>query len=217
MHNEIAGAKEFKIKTRLRSAEIAIAQVLFLFVLPIALLYHNIIPVSGRLYVLLFVSLLIYGVIKKEGWTEADFGLTFKTSAKAIKVYTVSTILALSAILLVSEYFELPPPTHWWTKPHFLFLFIVLSFFQEFAFRGFLMPLLGKIFPDTFTIVLVNALIFAGMHSIYPYPLVALPFAFIGGLFFSILYKKYPDLILVSISHSILNFAAVWFGFFVIK
>ena len=199
-----------------RTIEVASLEIIFFFVVPIALLYFHILPVSSRIYVLLMFSMLIYGVIKKQKWTDAELGLTLKNIRKSIVPYTIATLSALVVIIVVARKYFFHPASHWWTQPHFLFLFIVVSFFQEFAFRGFLMPLLKKVFPDTFTIVLVNALLFSGMHAIYTFPYIGLPFAFLGGLFFAMLYHKYPNLILVSISHSILNFAVVWFGLFTI-
>jgi membrane protease YdiL (CAAX protease family) len=131
-------------------------------------------------------------------------------------MYFLATSLALCGIILFSEWMGRVSVSHGWTKPHFLFLFIVVSFFQEFAFRGFLMPLLKKIFSDGVTIVLLNALLFAVMHVIYPFPVIGLPLAFLGGIFFAALYHKYPNLILVTIAHSVLNFAMVWYGFFTV-
>ena len=202
--------------SRFKGAEIAGLEVIFFFILPITLLYFKIIPVSSRMYILLIFTVLIYGVIKKQHWTNEDLGLTTKNIKKFLPVYFVTTSLAFITIVAVAIFFGFHPIPRWWTQPHFLFLFIAISFFQEFAFRGFLIPLLKKVFPDTFTIITVNALLFAGMHAIYPFAYIGLPFAFMGGLFFAILYHKYPNLILVSISHSILNFIVVLFGLFAI-
>lgn len=196
--------------------EQASLQVVFLFIVPIALLYFHILPISSRVPVLLVFSLLMYGTIHKEGWTLRDVGLVGTVKKHALKMYFLATSLALCGIIILSQYMGRTHVHHWWTKPHFLFLFIVVSFFQEFAFRGFLMPLLQKIFPDMLTVVLLNALLFAGMHAIYPFPMIGLPLAFLGGIFFAVLYHKYPNLILVTISHSILNFTMVWYGFFTV-
>lgn len=198
------------------SKEIATAEVVFFFVVPIVLLYFRIIPVAGRIPVLLIFSVLIYGVIRKEGWSERDLGLSGKTFKKGLPVYILATVFALIGVVVLSNIFGFVPLAHIWTKAHFLFLFLVVSFFQEFAFRGFLLPVLARIFPDSFTVILVNALLFAFMHAIYPFPLIGLPFAFVGGIFFATLYHKYPNLLLVSLCHSVLNFVAVWHGFFVI-
>jgi hypothetical protein len=203
-------------RSHLRSVEAASVEVVFLFVIPIVLLYFHIIPVNARIMVLLLVSLFMYGIIRKQGWRDTDVGLTFQNIRKGIPMYTIATALAAIAIIATAHFMGLQSPERWWTNPHFLFMFVVVSFFQEFAFRGFLMPLLHKIFPDTFTIILVNALLFSGMHAIYPFPALGLPFSFAAGLFFAILYRKHPNLILVSASHSILNFLVVWYGVFVI-
>ena len=207
---------DLKHHSQFRTIEIASLQIVFFFVVPIALLYLGILPMSSRIFVLVGFSLFIYGVIRKQKWTKEELGITTKNMRRYVRPYVISTAFALVVILVAAKIFHFHPAPRWWTNPHFLYLFIIVSFFQEFAFRGFLMPLLKKVFPDVFTIVLVNALLFAGMHVIYPFPNIGLPIAFAGGLFFAILYHKYPNLILVSISHSILNFAIVWFGLFTI-
>ncbi len=204
-------------RAHLRSVETAVLQVVFFFVVPIVLLYFEIIPISGRIYTLLFVSLLLYGVIKKEGWTSEAVGLTTKNVKKFFGPYFFATIAAMVAIIEIARMLGVASVSDWWTNPHFLFLFFVVSFFQELVFRGILMPLLGRIFPDSFTVIVVNALLFAGMHVIYPNPVIGLPFAFIGGIFFAGLYRRYPNLYLVTLSHAILNFLAVWYGLFTIS
>lgn len=203
-------------RTRLHNVELASLQVIFFFVVPIALLYFHIIPIGLRVPVLLVFSLLIYGVIKKEGWTNRDMGLTLSNWREAFPIYLTATAVAAIIVIVFAHALGMTPVDAWWTNPHFLYLFLVVSFFQEFAFRGFLMPILGRIFPDAFTIVLVNALLFSGMHAIYPFPVVGLPFSFVAGLFFATLYRRHPNLLLVSASHAILNFMVVWYGFFTI-
>lgn len=196
--------------------ELAIGRVMLFFVLPIALLYFGVVPIEGRMFMLLVFSLLIYGSIKNDEWTPRDLGISITSAKKMWKPYTVATLLALVAVVLFAESLGMNGTSAWWENPHFLFLFLFVSVFQEFAFRGFLMPILSNIFPDTATIVTVNALLFSFMHAIYPFPHIGLPFSFVAGIFFAGLYKKYPNLILVSLSHAILNFAVVWYGFFTI-
>ncbi len=196
------------------SRELAIARVMLFFVLPITLLELGIIPIEGRMFVLLIFSLLIYGSITNDKWTASDLGISTGSIKSMLAPYTIATIIGFVALVLFANLLGMPGTSHWWVQPHFLFLFVFVSSFQEFAFRGFLMPVLGQIFPDGLTIILVNALLFAFMHIIYPFPHIGLPFAFVIGIFFATLYRKYPNLILISISHSILNFVAVWYGFF---
>ncbi len=194
--------------------ELAIARVMLFFVLPIVLLYFGIVPIEGRMLMLLVFSVLIYGSIKNDGWVASDLGLTRKTIKSMWKPYTVATLIALVLVVVFAESLGMSGTERWWVNPHFLFLFLFVSVFQEFAFRGFLMPILSQIFPDGLTIVIINSLLFAGMHAIYPFPHIGLPFSFVAGIFFASLYRRYPNLILVSLSHAVLNFAVVWYGFF---
>lgn len=198
-------------------AELGVAQVMLFFVLPIVLIYFNIIPVEGRLVALLVFSALIFSIIRNEGWKDTDLGLTTKTIRPYLIPYLFATFICLVGIVFVAYKLNFSPVDDWWTKPHFLFLFIFVSLFQEFTFRGFLIPILGRIFTDKFTIILVNAFIFAGMHAIYSFPAIAFIFSFIGGLIFAGMYIRYPNLILVGIMHCILNFVAVLLGFFTVS
>lgn len=198
------------------SKEIALLEVLFFFVLPIVLLYFNIIPVTGRIPVLLTFSVLIYGVMRREKWTREDLGLHKKMSNKSIRLYSIATLVAFIGIFLLARKLGMQGTLEWWKHPHFLFLFAIVSFAQEFAFRGFLLPVLKRIFSSIPLVIIVNAALFAFMHVIYPFPVIGLPFAFLAGIFFAVLYYKRQDLILVSISHAILNFVTVYFGFFTI-
>jgi membrane protease YdiL (CAAX protease family) len=94
--------------------------------------------------------------------------------------------------------------------------FIPVSVFQEIVYRGFLMPRLGSILKNNVQVVFVNALLFALLHIIYPRPEIMLSLAFVSGLVFAVLYQKYPNIVLISITHAILNFVAVMFGFFTV-
>jgi len=198
------------------TAEVAASQIFLLFVLPITLLYFGVVPISMRIPVLLTVALLMYGIIKKQKWTARDLGISLKTIRPGLPLYIIWTVIGALAIVLLSRGLGMEGTDGWWKNPHFLFVFLALSFFQEFAFRGFLMPILRRVFPDTFTIILVNALLFSGMHAIYPLAAIGLPVTFVGGLLWASLYNKYPNLILVTASHAVLNFIIVWYGFFTI-
>ena len=63
-------------------------------------------------------------------------------------------------------------------------------------------------------VIVWNALLFAGLHIIYPDLAISLPLIFAGGLGFASLYYVYPNLFLVSASHVVLNFFALLYCFF---
>jgi len=96
----------------------------------------------------------------------------------------------------------------------FFFWSIPISFIQEFLYRGFLIYKLKKIFSSSILIILINASLFAFMHIIYEPLALILLLTFVPGLFLSWLSLKFPNLWLLSLSHGILNFFAIWYAFF---
>lgn len=201
----------------LSKEQIVLGQIFLIFIAPVLLIYYGFIPRESRMIVLIVVSLFVYSIILKEKWSNSELGFVKNNFKKYLIPYLVFMIVGVFTIILYARNFDMQIQDLWWTKPHFLFLFIFVSFLQEFAYRGFLIPKLKMIFTDRLGVVFINALLFTLLHIIFPIPQVMLPLAFIGGLVFSVLYIKYPDLILVSIAHSVLNFVAVLYGFFVIN
>ena len=193
---------------------IALTQIVFIFILPVLLLYTGIIPVKYRFLVLVLASLVIFAITIQEHWTPAKLGIRADNFVKSIIPYLIFTILGVLVIYFFAKFLGRSPVNEWWTKSHFVYIFIPISIFQEFAFRAFLMPKLESLFLSAITLILVNALLFAFLHIIYPHPSLNLPFGFIAGVGFATMYYFYPNLILISISHSVLNFFAVFYSFF---
>lgn len=128
----------------LREKRIVLQQVTSIFVVPILLLYYNILSKNLRVGVLVLMCVLIYAIVKKEKWARAPLGLSANTFKKYLIPYLAFMFVGVTGILLFAENYEMEPQSAWWTKPHFLFLFLVVSFLQEFAYRGFLIPKLQK-------------------------------------------------------------------------
>lgn len=199
--------------------ELVLAQILYLYVIPTLLLYYGVIPEQFRILMLFSVSLLLYGIVKRAEWTFSDLGIR-KDFMKDIVPYTLFTISGIGFILWISkitpgiegrEYYE------WWEDARFLLLFIPISVLQEVVFRGILMRLLEKAFSNPIFIIILNASVFALIHIIYTNTTLVLPITFIGGIGFAWMYYRYPNLIMISVSHTILNFTAMILGFFVLR
>lgn len=199
--------------------ELVLAQILYLYVIPTLLLYYGVIPEQFRILMLFSVSLLLYGIVKRAEWTFSDLGIR-KDFMKDIIPYTLFTISGIGFILWISkitpgiegrEYYE------WWEDARFLLLFIPISVLQEVVFRGILMRLLEKAFSNPIFIIILNASVFALIHIIYTNTTLVLPLTFIGGIGFAWMYYRYPNLIMISVSHTILNFTAMILGFFVLR
>jgi len=198
------------------SRRLKIVQIFIIFVLPVLLLYFNIIPVSWRMIMLAISALFIYGIIRKEEWSYEQMGLRHDNFKKAIPFYLVFTIIGVGVLFLLDQKIHMPDiDTRSFLLRTWIF-FIPVSVFQEFAFRSFLIPRLKELYHNNFVIVLINASLFTLIHIIFPNLGIGLPLAFVSGTFFAWLYIKYPNLVLISLAHSVLNVTAVLLGFFAI-
>jgi membrane protease YdiL (CAAX protease family) len=199
-----------------REKELVLVQILYLYIIPVLLLYFNIIPDNFRVIMLLVVVLLLFGIVKHTNWTYADLGIS-KDFMKDIVPYSLFTIGSVFFVLWLGRVVPHEPFVEWWESARFLLLFIPISVLQEILFRGILMNFLERAFKSPIFIILLNAGVFAFMHVIYLNSIFVLPMTFIAGLGFAWMYYQYKNLILISVSHTILNFIAVAMGFFIIR
>lgn len=203
-----------KIKTSRREIFV---QIFLIFVLPIFLILTKIVSAKAHVLLLVLLVTLLVLVLHTEKWTPKMLGIDWKLPLKQILAYTAFTLFGILIIVQLSERVvgneEL---ANFWQHSHFLYMFFVVSFFQEVAYRGYLIPALGKLASKPIYIVVANTLLFTFLHTIFPAMLVGLPLAFVGGLGFSLIYMKYPNLPLIILAHSVLNFFAVLYGFYVI-
>jgi membrane protease YdiL (CAAX protease family) len=165
---------------------------------------------------LLGVSLLLLGIIRHNKWTYADMGIR-KDFMKDILPYTLFTISAAGFIFWLSLIYPHRMMYEWWEDVRFLALFIPISVLQEVIFRGILMNFLRRAFSNPIFIILINTIVFTLLHIIYLNSTFVLPFTFIAGVGFAWMYYQYPNLILISLSHTVLNFTAMVLGFFIVR
>lgn len=199
-----------------KEREIVWVQILYLYIIPILLLYFKIIPNEFRVILLFGVAILLYGIVKHNKWTYSDLGIK-RDLKEDLAPYTVFTVGGVLFLLWLSQIVPHEPFLGWWKNIKFLLLFIPISVLQEIVFRGILMDMLNKVFKSPIFIIVINAGIFALMHVIYLNSIFVLPMTFMAGIGFAWIYFKYKNLILISISHTILNFVAMVLGFFIIR
>ncbi|MFA6273934.1 MAG: CPBP family intramembrane glutamic endopeptidase [Candidatus Paceibacterota bacterium] len=200
------------------SKRLILVQIFVIFVLPVLILYFNILPNNWRMILLAVSFLFIYGIIRHEKWSHEEMGIRHDNFKKGIPFYLFFTIIGIITLFIVEYKINLPDVGN---KIFFIktfIFFLPISFAQEFAFRSFLIPRLKIVFKNNYYyIIIINAILFTLIHIIYPNLGIGLPLAFVSGIFFAWLYLKYPNLILVSISHSILNVIAILLGFFALN
>jgi membrane protease YdiL (CAAX protease family) len=196
--------------------ELVLVQIVFLYIIPVLLLYFGLVSDNLRVLMLLAVVSLLFGIVKHAKWTYADLGIT-SDFMKDIVPYSIFTIGGVGFLIWLSQVVPHDPFLEWWESLRFLLLFIPISVLQEILFRGILMNFLRRAFTSPIFIIALNAAVFAFMHVIYLNSTFVLPFTFIAGVGFAWMYYQYKNLVLISISHTILNFVAVALGFFVIR
>lgn len=199
-----------------KDKEIVWVQILYLYVIPVLLLYFKVIPGNFRIVMLFGIALLMFGIIRHSKWTYLDMGIS-KEFLKDFTPYFIFTLGGVGFLFWLSEIVPHSPMLAWWGNFKFLILFIPISVIQEIIFRGILMKLLIKAFRNPIFIILLNSSIFALIHVIYLNATFVLPMTFMAGVGFAWMYYKYPNLILISVSHTILNFVAMILGFFVLR
>lgn len=198
----------------LPSKKIIVVQIVIIFILPVALLYFKIIPDSWRVILLAIGALFLYGIIRYERWTHEEMGLRDDNILRSLPYYLSFTIFGTFILFLIANKTDI---YNLGTDDFFLrtFLFFIpISFFQEFAFRGFLIPRLQLLYNNKYKIIFINAILFAMIHVIYPSINIGLIMTFVSGVLFAWLYIKYPNLLLVSLTHTAFNITAVLLGFF---
>lgn len=200
----------------LREKEIVLVQIFYLFLLPVFLLYFNIVPGNYRFLVLFSVAIVLLGVIRRAQWTYLDIGFKkdWLSDWKSYLLFTVGSILFLLWLETVVPH---SPMLNWYENKRFLILFAPISILQEIIFRGVLIKMLLKAFNDIKIVIFINAVVFALIHVIYLNAVFVLPLTFMAGIAFAWMYIYKPNIVLISISHTILNFAAMVLGFFVVR
>lgn len=84
-------------------------------------------------------------------------------------------------------------------------ILILIAFLQELFFRSILISKLKSRFSNVFVVILLDAVIFALAHIIFPFRELLVPGAFFVGIGFATVYYYRPNFFLASISHSVLN------------
>ncbi|MCK9292567.1 MAG: type II CAAX endopeptidase family protein [archaeon] len=196
---------------------LSILQVIILFILPIYLVYKKIIPFKYRLHTIFGIAILATVIVLLEGWSLADLGFILEGFGSHVIPYLAFTVLVSLAIVYLSE--DVLKRNHyinyWSTRKMHILIIIPLCFVQELLFRGFLIPKLEVFISSFFFVALANAILFMLMHTIYSVKFIDLLFIFIEGFLLAMIYIFYPNLLLITLAHSVHNYIAVFYKYFV--
>ncbi|MFZ6036354.1 MAG: type II CAAX prenyl endopeptidase Rce1 family protein [Patescibacteria group bacterium] len=188
-----------------------------MIILPLALITSGMIRARWRWYLLTGVVLAISGVFFIRRTTLADIGIHTDYIVATLLAYGIFAVTGCVFLRWLSMVLGQAPHTDWRQDTHFRYWFIPISIGQQYVFMSFSLRQLIELTDVVWAAVIINAVLFAIMHSIYGNWRVHLPLALVAGLGFSALYSVFPNLIVASAAHMVLNFTAVYYGFFVNK
>jgi len=188
-------------------------EIALIFIVPVLLVYFNIISNNFRLIVLVIITLVVFFIIFKEHWIFEILNIRINNLKNTFTPYFIFTTLGVATLIVFAGFLGKNQIS---VNLYYLFFgwSIPISIVQEFLYRAFLIEKLRRVYTSSVIIILVNAVIFTFMHILYDQSLIILPMVFLSGAAFAWMYLKYPNLLLISLSHGILNFIAIWYGFF---
>jgi len=189
-------------------------EIFALTVAPIAPIYFNSFPKKWRFYMFIVIVVICGFIMYAEGWSLAQAGIDLHHPLKGLPAYASFTVIATLVLLTASRIWQRKANPNWKRNHHFLYGFILMSLGQELLYRSYLMPRLGEVLSSMILVIIVNSFLFALVHIIFPDKKINIPLSLLGGLCFASLYAVYPNLLLIFISHTILNFVGTIFGFF---
>lgn len=188
-------------------------ETLFLIVIPVGLLVLNVIPLNlrgGVLGVVVLITLVLAFIQKLS--PKNDLGIRTDNFKKSLLPYAVFTIIGIVSLFVLASLLNKHVLPQWWTYPHLQWAFLPISVAQEFVFRAFLQTKIQRVI-NPFLAIFIIALMYSGIHLLWKDPLI-MGMTFVAGLGWGYLWYKYPNFYLLSISHTILNFLAIYLGFF---
>ncbi len=172
----------------------------------------NIISVEYRLFFLfgVFVVMVFWGFFTL---TPFAMGFTNDNFIHGLVPWGVATFFMLACAGIAATFLKHRHAEDPFRDPHFLFLFIPISIVQQFMYQSVLLQKLLQGIGPWFAIA-ICALCFGYMHTVFPRPGRNFVLATLGGALFSSLFYLYPNFLLASLSHMVLNFITVYLGFF---
>jgi len=180
--------------------------------LPILFLWSGIIPFAYRFHVLLLVLVGLFVFSRWRGHSCRELGITLENGWSALRWNLVFSLFGAVAVCSAWWAGVLMPRGHGYSLTDFLFYIVFLGPVQELIFRGVLFAEMRRCRSlDPLLMLLISTVSFCFLHVIYHHPPLLL-ITLISGLAWGISFLRWPTLVGVCLSHSLLGALAMSLG-----
>lgn len=181
------------------------------YILPVLLVYLQLVPFSWRFYLLLLAAIAILIITKLYKFSPVELGFTTQNLKPSLNTIALPT---LASGLLMVMYYTINGPrldnsAYPWA--FYVFFVIISSPIQEFLYRGFLFGIFTRAKLATWLQILLSTLLYSYVHLIYR-DIPTLVFTLVIGLYWGYHYAKYRNIYSVILSHSLLGAIAILVG-----
>lgn len=180
-----------------------------LYVLPVALLAGNVIPLELRFHVLVLVALLASVTAWSRRQSAESLGFAVPGFGQ-LAMWLAVQLVVLAAGLMMSSL------AHRQVAPKglgfYLFFVFVSAPVQEFLYRSFLFVELSKLGVPRVGFALLSALLYGLMHVVGG-DMVTVVLTFCMGLVWALGYSARRNVLLAAASHAVLGASAIRLGF----
>ena len=183
-----------------------------LLILPLFFLYSDLphLYLKGVLLTAIFLFIVYLAVHDK--FSAKNLGLRTDNFQAATIPYFIFTLAGVNTCLILVKVLKKSPLPHWWTYSHLQWAFLPISAAQEFVYRVYFQSRLQAIIKPVWAILIMSVL-YSVLHILWKDPLMIF-LTFLGGIGWGYLWYKYPNFYLLTLSHTVLNFIFILFGFF---
>ncbi len=181
------------------------------YILPVLLVFLEIIPFSWRFYVLILAAIMVVAIAYLYRFSPVELGFTNNNLEKSLQAIALPTLIftGLMFIYYLTHGSRLDNSAYQWL--FYLFFVAISSPIQEFLYRGFLFAIFKRAKFTTWVQIILSTLLYSFVHLIYR-DIPTLVFTLIIGMIWGWNYAKFGNLYSIIISHSLLGAIAILVG-----